>query len=213
MLQKRISQLKAGRPSNASQEAIREAEKTIRSVFRQKHLEMKRDKEQGGPPEEADPVLKAIRDEPATKWTVDQVDNWLARRSHNMDGSAPTYKRLNQFDPVCTKITLYKRVGRKASIAFRCYLRSHKNDGSRAIPFWVKYLDMLRVPGAEALLQDLGWRMCDHYNQYSDGETPWESDGPSSAAEWDRAPERRHSARRARRGAEHRIISRRSRRT
>ena len=141
----------------------------------------------------SDALFRAIRDKSATDWLESQVSNWLSRR-----GDA----RVSRIEPVCVRITHYKRVGHKARYAFKTYLRSHKSRRSPVACFWITYLDLLNLPSAKELLAKTGWHMGAYYDEYSDGETPWGSDYPSSCMEAHLPPERRVRARRARRGSE-----------
>lgn len=194
----RIAKLKAygnsvaARYRKATQDCVDAAEAKYKKVLRE---------ELAGA--SGDPVLKAIRDKPATSWLQVQVADWLARR----DGD----DRISKFDPVCEQITHYKRTGKYARFAFKCYLRSHKRRRSPVACFWVNYLDVVNLPSANALLKKYGWIMADYLKEFSDGETPWDDKNgtPSSCNEWDLPPERRYKARKARRGSEHRLVKRR----
>ena len=145
----------------------------------------------------SDPVFRAIRDKPATDWFESQESNWLSRR-----GDA----RVSRIEPVCVRITHYKRVGPKARYAFKTFLRSHKGRRSPATCFWITYLDLLNLPSAKELLNKTGWHMGAYFDEHNDGETPWGSDYPSFE---EGPPERRVRARRARSGSEHPLVMKR----
>ena len=102
------------------------------------------------------------------------------------------------------KITHYKRVGRKARYSFKCYLRSHKGRRSPQAAFWVRYLDVRALPSAEQLLKRSGWVMSQHFGEYSQGETAWDTDVPS----WDETIQERRFLR----GSEHRLVKQRAKR-
>ena len=186
--------------------AVAQGEKLVRALLRDgiQRWEEEQAEQQAKPEEQlpapgADPVFEAIRDQPATSWTEAQVSEWLGRRTSMGD------VRPARFDPVCELITHYKRVGRKARYAFKCYLRSHK--GTRRSPqaaFWVPYLDVRARPSAEQLLSRSGWVMSQHFNEYSQGETAWERHPPS----WDEGIQER----RLLRGSEHRLVKQRAKR-
>ncbi len=151
-----------------------------------------------------DPVHLAIRDRPATDWLEAQVSDWLARRD--------PAERDRSFDPVCEKITHYRRLGKHARYTFKCYLRSHKSARSPTACFWVKYLDLDNLPSARGLLAKYGWRMCDHFREYSEGESAWSDNMPSSCNEAHLPPERRMRARKGCRGSEHPLVKKRMKR-
>ena len=193
--QKRLAQLKAWelvvepRYKAEQQQAIAKAEKMLRAMWRQ-HI---REQEKEGSTER-DPALEAIRDKPATAWLESQVKDYLGRRDD---------ERTAKFDPVCEKITHYKRLGRRGRYAFKCYLRSHRGRRSPQAAFWVKFLDVQALPTAKALLETYGWRMSDHWDEYSQGESAWNSD-------WNSADET-ISERKRLRGSEHPIVRKRAR--
>ncbi len=151
----------------------------------------------------SDPVYLAIRDRPATDWLEAQVSSWLARRD--------PAERNRSVDPVCDKITHYKRAGKHARYTFKCYLRSHKSARSPTACFWVKYLDLDNLPSAARLLENHGWRMCDYFRDYSEGESAWSEDMPSSCNEVHLPLERRMRARKGRRGSD-RLVKKRMKR-
>jgi len=193
--QKRLAQLKAWelvvepRYKAEQQQAIAKAEKMLRAMWRERLREMKQEKSS-----EQDPVLEAIRDRPATAWLESQVSDYLARRGE---------ERASKFDPVCVKITHYRRVGRRGRYAFKCYLRSHRSGRSSQAAFWVRFLDVQALPTAKALLTKYGWHMTDHLDEYSQGESAWRSD-------WNSADETILERKRLR-GSEHVIVKKRAR--
>ena len=194
--QKRLAQLKAWelvvepRYKAEQQQAIAKAEEMLRAMW----CERLREKRQEASSDQ-DPVLEAIRDRPATAWLESQVADYLARR----DG-----ERASEFDPVCEKITHYRRIGRRGRFTLKCYLRSHRS--SKRAPqaaFWVKYLDVQALPTAKALLTKYGWRLWDYMDEYSQGESAWNTDFNSAD---DTIRERKRL-----RGSEHAIVKKRAR--
>jgi len=186
--------------------AVAQGEKLVRALLRDsiQRWEEEQAEQQEKPQEQlpapgADPVFEAIRDQPATSWTEAQVAERLSRRTSEGD------VRPARFDPVCELITHYKRVGRRARYAFKCYLRSHK--GTRRSPqaaFWVPYLDVRALTSAEKLLSRSGWVMSQHSGEHSQGETAWDTDVPS----WDETIQERRRLR----GSEHRLVKQRAKR-
>ena len=193
--QKRLAQLKAWelvvepRYKAEQQLAIVKAERMLRAMWRTKIREKRQEASS-----DQDPVLEAIRDRPATAWLESQVEDYLGRRGE---------ERASKFDPVCEKITHYRRLGRRGRYAFKCYLRSHRSARSPQAAFWVKFLDVQALPTAKALLEKYGWRMADHWNEYSQGESAWNTDWNSADATI--------SERKRLRGSEHAIVKKRAR--
>jgi len=193
--QRRLAQLKAWelvvepRYKAEQQQAIANAEKMLRAMWREKIREMKQEESS-----EQDPVLQAIRCKPATEWLESQVEEYLARRGD---------ERASKFDPVCEKITHYRRVGQRGRFTFKCYLRSHRSTRSPQAAFWVKFLNVQALPTAKALLEKYGWQMADHMDEYSQGASAWKSD-------WNSADETILERKRLR-GSEHAIVKKRAR--
>ena len=73
-------------------------------------------------------------------------------------------------------------------------------------------LDLDCLPSARGLLAKYGWRMCDHFREYSEGESAWSDNMPSSCNEAHLPPERRMRARKGRRGSEHPLVKKRMKR-
>lgn len=163
-----------------------------------KYLQLLRETWRG---EERDPVLDAIKNKPATSWLHSQLVDYLNRDEEE--------GRQVELDPICEKITHYKRVGKRGLYAFKCYLRSHRGRRAPQACFWLKYLELVKLPSAQNLLNKYGWNMKDYWHQYSEGESVWDDHSPSSSAEWHLPPEKRFRARKARSGLEKVLIKRR----
>ncbi len=102
-----------------------------------------------------------------------------------------------------------------ARYAFKTFFtlaRARAGGAQQLVSGFVTYLDLLKLQSAKEFVAKNGWHMGAHFDDYSDGETQWESDCPCSCAEEHLPPEWRMRARSARRVSEHSLVKKRAKR-
>jgi hypothetical protein len=103
--------------------------------------------------------LSEVFDHPAPEWPEELVADYL--RCEN---------RTPEKEPTLEAITHVRRCGKKARYEFKCMLRGPKGAST---PFWISYCALLRNGQWAAMLASCSWRMSDHLNDYTSGESAY----------------------------------------
>jgi len=103
--------------------------------------------------------LSEVFEHPAPEWPEDLVAEYL--RCAN---------RTREKEPTLEAITHVRRCGKKACYEFKCSLCGPKGP---AVPFWIRYVDLLKNVQWAATLASSTWRIQDHLDDYTSGESAY----------------------------------------
>jgi len=104
--------------------------------------------------------LAEIFAHPASEWPQDLFAEYLQCSN-----------RSTETEPALEAITHIRRFGKKARYEYKCLLRGAQN--SPAASFWIEYMDLTKNVEWRKTLDSYRWRMSDHIDDYTSGESAY----------------------------------------